>query len=305
MTETAIRAKPSLDRFVFVPKGATNTGIVTTPTFIAGELAQQVFEMYQQLRENKYGNNSNLQLAYQNEQLVGSNTFDNMIIDQIVRPFGIRTASVSDLSNVELTRMAKDNHYVDSRSLVLRSIQDGTNSRNSGLATELAKYVDMKQVEAGKPALMTGFTVEPLANDKKGYGLHFVPIDGEFSVIYDDRLSNQWNQFKFDSVDANGLPLDLDKKKGSRTWYTRNDGLSRLYLNRYLDVSSDGDRLINSDADGRVALFGGEAAGADFSVKLLTQVDQARSELSTRYEQANAIIETASQEAHKVLRGNK
>lgn len=84
-------------------------------------------------------------------------------------------------------------------------------------------------------------------------------------------------------------------------WFTRNDGLSRLYLDRYLGLNSGNRYLASSNSDGRVALVGGEAAGANFSAKLRTHVDKAKSELQRRSAVAVNIIDEAERVAYELF----
>ena len=88
------------------------------------------------------------------------------------------------------------------------------------------------------------------------YGLNF-KRGKTFDYFEAPELNNKNNQQKFVRQDERGMPI-FDKK-GNRTLYTRDSGLSRLYLDGLLALgSSDGD-LANSDDDGRVVVVGGEA----------------------------------------------
>ncbi|MBS3084779.1 hypothetical protein J4411_02600, partial [Candidatus Pacearchaeota archaeon] len=84
-----------------------------------------------------------------------------------------------------------------------------------------------------------------------GYEVKIVPASN-FEVIVDDRLSGKYNEWNFDEVDERGLPINLDKYKGNRIFYTRNDGLSGVCLSRLLNLGAGNDDLADSLDDGRV-----------------------------------------------------
>jgi hypothetical protein len=285
-TKTEAKARtPTLDGFMFIRKGADNPRIVTMPTFLTSEFGKAVATMYGAATRDQFADNPHLQLRYDGQQVTGSNIFDTILVDQLVKPFGVRVAMPVDLSNPDIMQAAKGNFYLDSRAVVLRTPTDSYNEGNNKLAKDLAHHVDLKK----GPAMMSGFTIEPWAEDKNGYGLRLVPTD-DFTAIQDDRLAGKWNGYKFNEVDENGLPKGLDQRNGSRTWYTRNDGLSRLCLDRYLDLGSGSRDLADSNSSGRVALVGGEATGTDFSGKLRIQYAKAQSELSGRFDRAMQIL---------------
>jgi len=110
--------------------------------------------------------------------------------------------------------------------------------------------------------MLYGFTLQPWPEDRKGYGLRTIPNE-EFTVHHDDRLLDKWNGYKFTKVDKIGFPTDLDKTKGHRTWYTRKDGLSGLFLGGYLGLGSGRDGLDLSGSDGRVVVVSDAVAPRD------------------------------------------
>ena len=241
---------PSLNEFRFIsqePEG----NIVVTPTFLRGKLASHIYPMHQQAKA-RLNDNPNLKLKYDGSQITESTIFDVAVIDELVRQHGVRTAMPYDIwGNQAFMKAIKGNHYVDFRALALRTVNDSLNPKNNSLARRLAEHVDL----AKGPALITGFKLDSFEGD---CGLQFTPTD-EFNAFYDDRLAGRWTGYKFDEVDEHSLPLHLDEKKGKHTWYTRDDGLSGLGLDRYLGLDSYWNGLDNSYSNGRVVLVGGEA----------------------------------------------
>jgi hypothetical protein len=192
----------------------------------------------------------------------GSSTFLAARADSFLRPLGIRVATLADLSRPEVMEMVRGNHYADTPAIVFRTMEDGYEP-NKLLIKTLAPLVEEKAGRLELPVLVTGFDVAP-SRDKSGYGLRIVPRK-DFAVLHDERLSGH-NEDKFSNVDERGLPI-FDRN-GSRTWYAKTGGLSRLYLSRYLGLSSRNDILADSIEDGRVVLIRDAVAGAQKKAKV-------------------------------------
>ena len=96
---------------------------------------------------------------------------------------------------------------------------------------------------------------------EEGYKLVF-ELGKNTEVIEDERLDGKYNGKRFSKVDRIGLPL-FDEN-GERTWYARNNGLSRLYLGKSGSLNSDSEYLANSVVAGRVVLVSGEAVAQNF-----------------------------------------
>lgn len=293
--KTQTESQVNLNDFAFLPRGQETENLVLTPTLVTGKLATAVFPRYEEARK-EFGDNPHFKFGLGG----GSTVLDVNLINQVVGDLGLRTATPADLSDEWLMNAVKNKHYVDSNALVLRSVSDSVNSRNNALTKSLAEHVDL-----GKgPALVSGFRFKPADDYETGYRVSVEPTE-DFAVFHDDRLGSKWNGYRFNEVDEAGLPSDLDQKSGSRFWYTREDGLSGLVLDRNLDLDSNWDHLDSSGSNGRVALFGGEAARENYAAKLRTSVGDAKSELSGRYERADAVVEEAKQRAYEILEGKE
>ncbi|MBS3065438.1 hypothetical protein J4229_00095 [Candidatus Pacearchaeota archaeon] len=183
----------------------------------------------------------------------GSSTFLAARVDSIVRDLnkGIRVATLADLNKPEIMSMIKDNHYSDTPAIVFRSTEDSFNP-NKALIADLIPQVEQKMGKLQLPVLITGFDVVP-SEDKTGYRLDIIPRK-DFAVLQDNRLSGKYDGKRFSTVDKDGLPnFDI---KGNRTWYARNEGLSRLYWGGDLGLDSGfgGGSLADSSEDGRVVV---------------------------------------------------
>ncbi len=155
--------------------------------------------------------------------LIGSNVFAAAKIDTLVRPLKMRVANLRDLSRPEVMSMDKDRFYTDAPALVLRSLDDSY-KRNLPLIKQISQEVERANGNLELPVMVTGFDVETIEDDK-GYGIALVPRD-DFRAVYDERLKGEHDTKRFSEVDDLGLPK-FDRN-GSRTWYTRDSGLSRL-----------------------------------------------------------------------------
>lgn len=220
------------------------------PAFVQGVDAEEVYKAI-----------SGMNLGwcdYQEETqtLRGSNPFIAARVDSLLRPYGIRVANLRDLSRPEVMSMVKDRHYTDTPALVLRTMDD-SNSRNLPLIKRIAEEVEKANGRLELPVMMTGFDIVTLENDSNRYGLDIVVRD-DFKAVHDDRLKGEYNLKKFSEVDELGLPKFVGN--GSRTWYARQKGVSRLYLDGDLGLGSGTEYLAISNDGGRVVLISGEAA---------------------------------------------
>lgn len=188
-----------------------------------------------------------------NEKLMkGSNPFISARIDTEVRPLGLRVANLRDLSRPEVMAMVKGRYYSDSPVLVVRSNKD-SNTRNLPLIKIISELTEGVDGRVEFPFMLTGYDVVKLPEDEDGYGVGIVKRD-DFKAVHDDRLSGKYNGWKFDNVDEIGLPSGLNKSKGSRTLYTKDEGLAGFCLDWDLDLVSVDGNLQGSNAIGRVVV---------------------------------------------------
>ena len=214
------------------------------PSFIRGNDAKALYnEVCKTIK-------SRIWFDEETNTMVGSSTFLVARVDSILRPLGIRVATLRDLSRLEIMEMVKNKHYTDTPAVVLRSMEDSYEQNNAIIKT-LAPLIEQKNGRLELPVLITGFDVKP-SRTKAGYGLKLVPRE-DFAVLHDERLSGKYRGERFSEVDEQGLPNFDDR--GSRIWYAR-DGLSRLFLDKYLGLGSrygDGG-LAYSNEYGRVVV---------------------------------------------------
>ena len=296
MTEVAEHAdtqtRNDLSLYIFLPGGTSK--LVLSHSIPSVEFGQALYNAVTNrintpINEGGYGGNDRFGVyRTDNGELTGSNLFMQILVDNMLAPFGARTALPVDLADDGVLRAVKDKFYVDSRALVLRGSGE-CYEINIPIFEGLAEHVG----DLSTPVLVLGLTVLPWSEDEKGYGLKIVPAD-DFQSIQDDRLNPKWKEYKFDCTDSIGLPVGLDKKKGNRTWYTSDQQLSRLCLDRGLDVNSDDGDLADSYGDGRVVIASSET-GAPNLDRILDA--KSKNELLQGLKQVNAV--------YQKLRGEK
>jgi len=244
-----------------------NTPEVVT-SFLQGEDSQNLYESLGDYITKLEG------ISYDSETktIIGSTPFLAAGVDSLVRPLGIRVANLRELSRPEVMNMIKGKHYSDIPFLVLRSMKDSY-ERNQPLIQRLAEEVEQANGTLKLPVMISGFDVKPWPEDKKGYGIDILRRE-DFKAIHDERLEGKYNRKTFSKVDELGLPL-FDRK-GQRTLYTRDQGLSRLYLNYVLDLGSYVEDLANSNSIGRVVLVSAEGANEDFLTNLQERLENRR-----------------------------
>ncbi len=165
---------------------------------------------------------------------------------------GIRVVTLADLSDPLVMGRMKGRYYSDTPALVFRGMGSDYKS-NALLIKKLAPLVEERTGRLDFPLLLTGFDVV-LSENKEGYGLDIVARE-DFSAFRDERLLSRYDGMRFSSVDKYGLPNFVDY--GSRKWYTCDEGVSRILLNKNLALCqgyADGRSLAVSSCFGRVVL---------------------------------------------------
>ena len=248
-------------------------GLVKSPSFLEGRFGTDVFAAYDQARREDYQGNPNLKLQMRDGVVVGSNFFDTVLVQQLIRNGNVqgnpRTASLRDLSDPEILEMARGKYYIESQGLALRSTTDSLNARNTSLARDLVERLGVEESSLQRePALVTGFDLDNWPEHlKDSYGLRLVPESGKerFGIVRSDKLTMRYNGWWFTKVDENGIPSDLSKEKQAENaikWVTGERSLSRLCLGGGLSLGSGWSGLGGSDSVGRVVVLSGEATDA-------------------------------------------
>ncbi len=175
----------------------------------------------------------------------------------LLNELGIKTATLPQLYDIwDVDSAFLSGHYEDVASVVLRSNGDSHNP-NDLLAKELVKSIKRSFEHS---YVLTGLKLKE--DDNSQYGL--VLVRGEnFRYFEAPELDYSNNKKRFSRVDERGIPIFEDN--GSKTLYTRQDGLSRLCVDWGSGLNSDDGDLFNSSSDGRVVVVDALGASQNFS----------------------------------------
>ena len=237
------------------PKKQTLKTIKTPKEFqiLEPQTHQNILEEYQRQITTQYQNNPNF---VDLTNVEGSNIFTNALINEILNKQGKRTAIPSDDKNNKIFELIKNKYYTDFNALVVRSNKPSV-EKNTNILQDIIETTKQKQRKIKFPFMITGFYVKPFPEDSDNYGLKFIPSP-DFNYIEDERLDGTKypTNTMFNKVDDLGLPI-FDEN-GTRTWYSKQTGLSWFYLYSDSGLFSNGG-LAYSNSVGRVAFVGGVA----------------------------------------------
>ena len=239
-------------------------------SLVQGEDAEALYNAFVEDTENNYHNHPSFRVVNydaETKSMRGANLPLVSRLTELLAPSGIRTAVPADDKYGDVSRLIDGRFYADFNALVLR-IRGDSYAPNDSLAKDLADKIEQKQGKLKLPVMV----VRPIVRyaENLEYGFIF-DLEDVTTVIEDERLDEKKypTGMKFDNVDKIGLPL-FDKK-GKRTWYAREDGLSRLFLYCNLDLNSLDEHLADSLDNGRVVLVRGKAPSQKFGAQLSTR----------------------------------
>ena len=223
--------------------------------FLECKFGEEFLVEYQGRVERDYRNNKNLRiLTESNGLVVGSNPFAVVLADQILREEKLRVATQADLEKaLRLQTLDLSGTYEDT-GLVLRSEA----YPNSYLAGDLTKQLRARDPKVQYPVLLNPRDLSLRLDAASPYDLAF-KLREDASPVY-ALVLNSPNGSKFSSLnidESTGLPKQVGE--GDRVLYTRDSGLSRLYLNWFLVLDSYGVDLADLGGGGRVVVISGEA----------------------------------------------
>lgn len=182
---------------------------------------------------------------YSNGTVKGSNPFYAVAVQERL-PKNVRVASQADLEKALKWGVLDLRGTYEDTGLVLRS--DG--EPNSYLARDLRQQIKALNPRKRLPVMIPlyGLTLEKDQNSP--HGVRFKLSEGT-DIIYSQMLKQADGNFSEADLKI-GFPKKLGQ--GSRRFWTRESGLSMLFLYRDLDLGSGYVDLASSDDDGRVVL---------------------------------------------------
>ncbi len=227
-----------------------------TYEFLSGEFGKQIHE---KIIEKYQGVEAITKIPFKDSLVKGSNPFYVVAVNDELRSqnLDVRTATQADLEKILKTNALNLRDIYEDTGLVLRSEEEP----NEYLAKNLAKQLKARgyKFSKTKPLLIWLKDCELIKDEKSDYGISFKIRDGA-EILIAPEFTGENSGKKFSQTNDNGMPIFDDN--GERYNWTRENGLSRLYLNRYLNVISSDDGLANSGENGRVVLVRAESANA-------------------------------------------
>lgn len=232
-----------LSKYEFVKDVPKN--IVRIPTFLSGDFGKDFLEEYQAIAKADYKNADVLNVLNEsNGWIKGSNDYSVVLANKILRQLGLRTSTQADIEKIlKSGDLALSGFYVDN-GLAIRS----EGGPNEYLAKDLIKQLRKQKLPVMIP--LCGFDLRLDKNSPSGLAFN---IREDAEIIYDEILNSENGNFSSEDInEKTGLPSKLGK--GDRTFYSRNSGVSGVYLGRGSYLNSHGGNLDNSSDDGRVVV---------------------------------------------------
>lgn len=257
---------------------------------LGGDFGKAVLEEANARIKEEYNDNSNLYVfSYDKKDNIvrGSSTSGNILLNQIISNQypKLHIATQADLEAVLRVNALNLSETYEDTGLVLLSEA----SPNQYLAKDLSKQLkDRKELQY--PVLIHLKDLVLRNDDNSPLGLAFnIKENAEF--VYDSILNSSGNFSTEDVNEKTGLPTKVGK--GDKYFYTRNNGLSRLYLNSDLTAYAINDGLANSYGYGRVVVVSAEGAkkiSKDYMLGLEQERERQIKEVESRYNKAMNIL---------------
>ncbi len=192
-------------------------------------------------RELQGAYQSNTHLAKLSTGGVGSSPLINGLVrkvcdsPEIQAQFpGIRPFIPKDLAGDKLAEffpMIEGKHYSDFNAFDVFSAEDSEVANRTFLES-LISEVEHRVGSVEFPFRVTGFYVEPVSVTKDA-SFQLAPVPTQ---DFNYQSFARKGDVKFNLLDSNGFPIE--DTNGRFTWYKRNSGLSRVYLNRGGNLNS-------------------------------------------------------------------
>ena len=255
--------------------------------FLIGNFGKEFLEEYNGIVKSNYKDNSNLKvLKFTDNVIKGSNSYSIFLVNDILSKQGLRTATSSDVQKI----VNKDKSFLSGIYVDLGIVLRTKNSPNEYLAKQLGKQAKERNYEFSNksPLVFKASDLELILDNNSDSGLGF-KIKESANPFNASELNNRNDGEKFNQTNENGIPI-FDKK-GNRTLYTREDGLSRFYLDWDSDLYSRSGNLANSNDDGRVVVAK-DAEGVaqkilkDYAINLQKERDKQIDKINKKYEKA-------------------
>ena len=256
-------AQTELSKYKIVQKGQNK--VFEVPNFLVGDFGRDALKEYNALVKADFKGNGALNvLSLNGNVVIGSNPYSVVLMNKVLKQAGLRAPTPAELEQILRNDTLNLRDIYEDTALVLRT----GSTPNEYLAKNLEKQVKQRGMRfSAEFPLMIPLAYLELENDADSpSGLRFRLTENS-QLIEAPQLAGSEDYKKFSNTDENGLPI-FDSN-GNRTNYTRESGLSRLCLDRNLDLYSRygvGNLAVSGD-NGRVVLVRDAVASAPKKAK--------------------------------------
>ena len=198
---------------------------INSATFLKGNFGKAVLLEYIWRNKEYFCCNPQLKVLTFYEDIVnGSNSYAAVLINQILNQRGLRIGNPTDLG-----RILKNNiQDLIGKSVDFALVLRNENEPNGYLAKDLIQQLVLQGRKIEMPIMIPLTSLELKIEEKAPHGLGFKLR--EKSRIIQSHILNEDTYFSLNDIDkATGLPYKT-KNIGEGFLYTRNSGLSRMYL---------------------------------------------------------------------------
>ncbi|MFH1482508.1 MAG: hypothetical protein ABIE46_03240 [Patescibacteria group bacterium] len=254
--------------------------------FLGGEQGKEINNSI----KKDYKNFPALQIANYGDGLIkGSNPFFVVAVQERL-PNNMRVASQSDLEKaLKWKSLDLKGIYVDS-SLALKTEENP----NSYLAKNLIAQIKKRDSKSKMPVMIPLCELSLVEDSSSVYGLRF-ELKEDANILFAPILNKESGNFSLEDVNLKiGLPKKLGE--GNRYFYTRKDGLSRVYLDGDSSVSSINDILQDSNSNGRVGVVNAVGVAPEILEQRVQELKNINNleikKINKRYQEAVKILKS-------------
>ena len=244
--------------------------------YLQGDFGKAVLEQYNARVKEDHNNHKHLKIfSYSEKQdcITGSNSFGNVLLNNILSEYNpaLRIVTQADLETILREGVLDLKKTYENTGLVLRSVAEP----NFYLARDLSEQLQ-KRGQLSYPVLLHLKDLTLRNKTDSPHGLAFT-INENAELLYDAIVNVRSGYFSSKDIDEKtGLPKKLGE--GDRYFYTRDKGLSKLFLNNGLGALANDGYLAYSNDLGRVVAIsrteGAQKNAVHYSAQLQEEAER-------------------------------
>lgn len=240
-----MKAKFKGNPLIEIPKN------IPSYNFLEGDFGKEILKEYNSIIKQDYKNNSNLKVLNFSEDIVkGSSSYSIFPMNKILEKQGLRTVTPLDAQRI----IDKDDNFLRNIYVDLGLVLKTEQGANEYFAKQLVKQAKERNYKFSNssPLVFKSSDLELIVDSYSPCGLGF-KIRESATPFNASELSHENDYERFKITNENGVPI-FDKN-GTRTNYTKDNGLSKFDLGRDLDLYSKDVNLVFSSSSGRIVVL--------------------------------------------------